>query len=274
MTEITFKNNNVYIKSNSFDLRQTLDCGQSFRFSSDENGVWQGVAKGRVLEIYKENDFIVIKNMSEKEFQADFFEYFTFDIDYSAIKKGLSADGTLKKAISVSPGIRILKQEKFETVCSFIFSQNNNIPRIKGIIQRFCENFGEKIDDNNYSFPTAEKIAALEVEDLAPIRAGFRAKYIIDAARKVHSGEVDLDSLEKLSLDEARAELMKIKGIGPKVADCVLLFSCKQLSAFPQDVWIKKVMSELYPDGLPECVKGIEGIAQQYLFDYARSIKL
>ncbi len=274
MAEITYKNNNVYIKSSSFDLRQTLDCGQSFRFSSDENGVWQGVAKDRVLEIYKENDFIVIKNMSEKEFQADFFEYFTFDIDYSAIKSELSADETLKKAISVSPGIRILKQEKFETVCSFIFSQNNNIPRIKGIIQRFCENFGEKIDDNNYSFPTAEKIAALEVEDLAPIRAGFRAKYIIDAARKVHSGEVDLNSLEKLSLDEARAELMKIKGIGPKVADCVLLFSCKQLSAFPQDVWIKKVMSELYPDGLPECVKGIEGIAQQYLFDYARSIKL
>lgn len=274
MAEITYKNNNVYIKSNSFDLRQTLDCGQSFRFSSDENGVWKGIVKRKILCLHKENDFIIIENMTEEEFKNDFFEYFTFDIDYSEVKEKLSADETLKKAIKCSPGIRILKQDKFETVCSFIFSQNNNIPRIKGIIERFCENFGEKIDNENYAFPTVEKIADLEVEDLAPIRAGFRAKYIIDAARKVHSGEVDLESLEKLSLEEARTELMKIKGIGPKVADCVLLFSCKQLSAFPQDVWIKKVMSELYPNGLPEYVKGIEGIAQQYLFDYARSIKL
>lgn len=274
MTDFKFENNNVYIKSDSFNLRQTLDCGQCFRFSADEKGVWKGVAKQKVLTLYKKNDCIVIENMSRKEFEEDFFEYFTFDIDYSAVKEKLSEDETLKKAIEFSPGIRILKQEKFETVCSFIFSQNNNIPRIKGIIERFCENFGEKIDEENYSFPTADTIAKLEIEDLAPIRAGFRAKYIIDAARKIHSGEVELENLENLPLQDARAELMKIKGIGPKVADCVLLFSCKHMDAFPVDVWIKKVMSELYPNGLPKCTKGIEGIAQQYLFDYARNIKL
>lgn len=274
MAEFKFKDNKVFIKSNSFDLRQTLDCGQCFRFSADENGVWKGVAKQKVLKLYKENDCIIIDDMDEDEFYKSFFEYFTFDIDYSEIKKKLSADETLKKAIEFSPGIRILKQDKFETVCSFIFSQNNNIPRIKGIIERFCQSFGEKIDEENYSFPTADTIAKLEIEDLAPIRAGFRAKYIVDAARKIHSGEVDLENLEGLTLQDARDELMKIKGVGPKVADCVLLFSCKQLSAFPVDVWIKKVMTELYPNGLPECTKGIEGIAQQYLFDYARNMKL
>lgn len=270
MTDFKFENNNVYIKSDSFDIRQTLDCGQSFRFKCDENGVWTGIVGKKQLKLYKSEDTIIIENMSEEEFNKNYYSYFTFDIDYSAIKQTLSADVTLKKAVEFSPGIRILKQDKFETVCSFIFSQNNNIPRIKGIIERFCENFGEKIDEENYSFPTADTIAKLEVEDLAPIRAGFRAKYIIDAARKIDSGEVELENLETLPLAKAQEELMKIKGIGPKVADCVLLFSCKQFSAFPQDVWIKKVMQEYYPNGLPSCTKGIEGIAQQYLFDYIR----
>ncbi|MGN0173336.1 MAG: DNA-3-methyladenine glycosylase family protein, partial [Acutalibacteraceae bacterium] len=210
MTDIEFKNNNVYIKSNSFDLRQTLDCGQAFRYSVDENGVWKGVAKGRVITLYKENDIIVIENMDKEEFEKDFYRYFTFDVDYDAVKKCLSADETLKKAVECSPGIRILRQDKFETVCSFIFSQNNNIPRIKGIIERFCENFGEKIDEGYYDFPTAKKIASLTVEDLAPIRAGFRAKYIIDAAKKVYSGEVNLQSLETMPIEQAREELMKV----------------------------------------------------------------
>ena len=133
--------------------------------------------------------------------------------------------------------------------------------------------FGEKIDDENYAFPTVERIANLTVDDLAPIRAGFRAKYIIDAAQKIASGEVDLEKLEQLDLQEARDKLMKIKGIGPKVADCVLLFSCSQFSAFPMDVWMKKVMATHFEDGLPKCTKGYEGIAQQYLFDWARSLE-
>lgn len=274
MTDIKFKNNKVIIKSDSFDLRQTLDCGQAFRFKQDEKGVWHGIAKGRVLTLYKDNDSIVIENMTENEFNDVFYRYFTFDIDYSLLKQKFSADETLKKAIEYSSGIRLLRQDKFETVCSFIFSQNNNIPRIKGIIERFCENFGEKLGDGIYDFPTAEKISGLSVDDLAPVRAGFRAKYIIDAAVKIHNGEINLDSLDTMPIEDAREELMKVKGIGPKVAECILLFSCGRFEAFPLDVWMKKVMEQLYPNGLPECVKGNEGIAQQYLFDYARNIKL
>lgn len=274
MAEFKFVGNNTVIKSNSFNLRQTLDCGQAFRFSKDENGVWQGVVNNRVLRLFEKDKEIIIENLSEKEFFDFYYNYFTFDVDYTEIKKILSADETLKKAVLSSSGIRILKQEKFETVCSFIFSQNNNIPRIKGIIDRFCENFGERIDENSFSFPTAEKITALSVEDLAPIRAGFRAKYIIDASRKIASGEIDLDSLEKCEIDTARQTLMKIKGVGPKVSECILLFSCKRFECFPIDVWMKKVMESFYPKGLPDCTKGIQGIAQQYLFDYARKIGL
>ena len=274
MIDIKFKNNNVYIPAKKFDLRQTLDCGQAFRFSKDENEIWTGVVNKRVLKLYKQDDFIIIENMTKEEFLEYFYNYFTFNIDYDKIKHSLSCDKTLKQAISMSPGIRLLNQEKFETICSFIFSQNNNIPRIKGIIERFCENFGEKIDEQNYAFPTAEKIAQLTVEDLSPIRAGFRAKYIIDAAQKIYLGEVNIENLEKMPIEQARQELMKIKGVGPKVAECVLLFSCKKYDAFPIDVWIKKVLEKLYPKGLPDCTKGIEGIAQQYLFDYARQIKL
>lgn len=274
MTDIIFQENFVLINRKDFDLRQTLDCGQAFRFSVDENGVWTGVAKNRVLKCFYKDDFVVIENMSKNEFYDEFYEYFTFDIDYEDIKKKLSSDNILKTAIEFSPGIRLLYQEKFETICSFIFSQNNNIPRIKGIIERFCENFGEEIEDGFYNFPKVETIAKLEIDDLSPIRAGFRAKYIIDAAKKIYNKEVDIDSLEDMPIEKARLELMKIKGIGPKVAECVLLFSCKKYNAFPVDVWIKKVLEKLYPNGLPPCTKGIEGIAQQYLFDYSRNIKL
>lgn len=274
MTEFEFKGNNTVIKSDSFNLRQTLDCGQAFRFFKDEKGVWQGVVKNRVLRLFEKDGKVIIENLSKNDFFEDFYDYFTFDVNYTDIKKKLSADETLKKAVLNSSGIRILKQEKFETVCSFIFSQNNNIPRIKGIINRFCENFGERIDENNFSFPSAEKIASLSVEDLAPIRAGFRAKYIIDASRKIASGEIDLEELETVEIEKARETLMKIKGVGPKVSECILLFSCKRFECFPIDVWMKKVMEKFYPDGLPECTHGIEGIAQQYLFDYARETEL
>ncbi len=271
MAEFRFSDNCVYIKSMSFDLRQTLDCGQAFRFSCDQNGVWKGVVFGKVVYLHKSGDEIVLENVSEQEFYEKFYSYFTFDLDYTKIKESFSSDDRLKTACEVSSGVRLLRQEKFETVCSFIFSQNNNIPRIKGIIERFCEYFGEKIDDENYAFPTVERISKLTVEDLSPIRAGFRAKYIIDAAQKIKSGQVCLQTLETLELDTARQTLMQIKGIGPKVADCVLLFSCSQFSAFPMDVWMKKVMSTHFQDGLPECTKGYEGIAQQYLFDWART---
>ncbi len=275
MYKIFYKNNNIHINGiEEFDLPHTLDCGQAFRWKCDETGVWSGIAGNKFLQLQKlEDGTVVLYNTTEEEFNGYWKNYFDLDRDYSQIKKQLSQNETLKNACEYSYGIRILNQEPFETLCSFIISQNNNIGRIKGIVERLCENFGEKIE-GGYAFPTAQKMATLTVEDLAPLRSGFRAKYLVDAAQKVANGEVDLYHLRYFPLEAAQQELMKIKGVGPKVADCALLFSHHQDRAFPKDVWIKRAMDTLFGGELPECAKEYAGIAQQYIFFYARDTKL
>lgn len=274
MYNFEYKDNNVYIYGiEEFDLPHTLDCGQAFRWKED-NGIWNGVAFGRFLELEKLPDgTVVLYNTTPKDFENIWRDYFDLDRDYKEIVEILSENETLKKAAEYSYGIRILNQEPFETLCSFIISQNNNIKRIKGIIERLCEHFGE-YKNGYYTFPTAEKLASLTIDDLAVLRAGFRAKYLLDAAKKVTSGEVDLKALQNMPLDDARAELMKILGVGPKVADCCLLFSHKQVKAFPKDVWIKRAMETLFSGDLPEIANNYAGIAQQYIFFYARDTQL
>lgn len=270
MCEIVTDGKNIRLKNaDSFDLSQTLDCGQAFRFS-ENGGVWRGVALGRLLEMRRDGDDIIFFNITKDEFQSKFYRYFTLDIDYPQIKRGFSEDKYLSLAIEYAGGIRLLRQDKWECLCSFIISQNNNIPRIKGIIERLCEAFGEQVP-GGFAFPSAARVAALSAEQLAPLRAGFRTKYILDAAQKCASGEIDFEKLEHADYDDARSELMKIKGVGPKVADCVLLFSCGRFEAFPRDVWIKRAVERLYPDGLPDCFGQFAGIAQQYLFHYIRN---
>ena len=176
----------------------------------------------------------------------------------------------MEEAAKFAPGIRILRQEPFEALISFIISQNNNIKRISGIVERLCALCGEEIREGVYKFPTVESMSNLSVEDLAPIRAGFRGKYIVDAVNKVVSGEVNLKALEALSYDDAKAELMRIKGVGSKVADCVLLYGFHKLEGFPMDVWMKRAMAVLFPDMEGSAFGEYAGIAQQYIFHYAR----
>lgn len=270
-----FKNNNVYIYgAPEFDLPHTLDCGQAFRWSCNENNLWHGVAFGKYLELEKTADgTVILYNTTKDEYENIWKDYFDLERDYSKIVTALSENEILKNACEYSYGIRILNQEPFETLCSFIISQNNNIKRIKGIITRLCENFGEN-KNGFYTFPTPEKLASLTLEDLAVLRSGFRAKYLLDAAQKVANKEIDLYNLKSMPLDTAREELMKIKGVGPKVADCCLLFSHRHTEAFPKDVWIKRAMEVLFGGELPECAKEYAGIAQQYIFFYARDTKL
>ncbi len=264
--------NDIIIDKKDFSLSETLDCGQSFRWKALENeDGFSGFSKDKFLKIIYQNDSIVLKDTTEKDFLSYWANYFDLETDYTALKNEYAKDNTLKKACEYASGIRLLRQDKWEALCSFIISQNNNIPRIKGIVERLCENFGDATV-NGYTFPSYEKIASLTVEDLAPIRAGFRARYILDAAKKVSSGEIDLEKISQLDIEEARAELMKIVGVGVKVADCALLYGMYRIESFPVDVWIKRVLSEYYPNGLPECIKGSEGIAQQFLFHYVRNI--
>ena len=258
---------NFYIKAPYLDLEQTLFCGQCFRFKQ-ENGIFTGVAGNRQIEFSQLPDGIMLINADEKD--VPYWEnYFDVGLDYDEVFCELSADEAFRRAFC-GGGIRILRQEPFETLISFIISQNNNIKRISGIVERLCEGFGEKIGGGAHAFPTAERLSALSEDELAPIRAGFRAKYILDAAKKVYSGEIDLEKLRFCGDDEAREELKKIKGVGDKVADCVLLFGLHKLGAVPKDVWVKRILAAYYPDGLPDCMKRYGGIAQQYLFDYAR----
>lgn len=275
MFKVEFKNNNVYLNiEDGFDLPHTLDCGQAFRWIEDQNSVWRGAAFGKYLELEKlEDGTVVLYNTTEADFNNIWLDYFDLNRDYLEITKQISKNCVLEKAAKYGYGIRVLNQEPWETLCSFIISQNNNIKRIKGIIERLCENFGEE-KGGYYTFPTAEKLSALSVNDLAVLRCGFRAKYIIDAANKVSSGEVKLESLKNLPIDEARNELMKIVGVGPKVADCTLLFSLHHIDAFPKDVWIKRAMEVLFGGELPDCAKPYAGIAQQFIFFYARETKL
>ena len=257
------------IQSKNFDIRQTFLCGQCFRWAEAEDGSFSGIASGRYIRLSQDGDSVTLHGVSEQDIPF-WQEYFDLATDYSEMIARLSADETLSLACKSSGGIRILRQEPFETLISFIISQNNNIPRISGIIGRLCESFGEKIE-GGYSFPTSEQLRGITPEQLAPLRAGFRARYICDAVEKVNSGEVDFAEIQRLPLAEAREKLKAIVGVGDKVADCVLLFGFAKYDAFPRDVWVKRLMARFYPDGLPECTKGVEGIAQQYLFDYVRN---
>lgn len=257
-----------FIGADFLDLKQTLFCGQCFRFAETDDNIFEGMAGGRYVKLRQEKNGITLLDAEEDDVRF-WQDYFDTELDYGGLIKAFSEDKTLEAACR-GRGIRVLKQEPFETLISFIISQNNNIKRITGIIQRLCENFGDRVR-GGYSFPSAEKLAALSPDDLSPLRAGFRAKYIIDAAQKVNSGEVDFAKIALLPDDEAREALKVIKGVGDKVADCVLLFGLHRLSAVPKDVWIKRVISYYYPDGLPACVGEYAGIAQQYLFDFART---
>lgn len=258
--------------ASNFSLEQTLDCGQAFRWSLVD-GIWKGVAGGKLRKLSEKDGTITIYDCDEEEFYEFYVPYFDIKRDYGEIITDISENEVLKKATTVAGGIRILRQDPWETLCSFIISQNNNIPRIKGIISRLCQQFGEDIG-GEFSFPTAEKIASLTAEDLAPLRAGFRTKYILDAARKFASGEVSVERINSVTTDEARAELMKIYGVGEKVADCTLLFAFARIDAFPKDVWIKRAMTVLFDGKLPKCAENYAGIVQQYIFHYARITKL
>ena len=252
------------------DLAQTLDCGQSFRWVEREDGGFDGVAFNRSVTVRLDGTDLYIENADESDREL-WHSYFDLGLDYGKIREEISAiHPILADAAKYAPGIRILRQEPYEALCTFIISQNNNIKRIKGIVQRLCEQFGDRLPDGTYAFPDAEKMASLTADDLAPLRAGFRNRYLVDAARKVADGDVDLEKCRDCDYEEARRELMQITGVGVKVADCTLLFGLHRIEAFPLDVWMKRAMATLFPGMTPGDFGQYAGIAQQYIFHYSR----
>ncbi|NLA85801.1 MAG: DNA-3-methyladenine glycosylase 2 family protein [Clostridiales bacterium] len=257
-----------------FDLARTFECGQCFRWNADEDGGYTGVAMGRAARIRKDSGSFYITGTPD-DFEKIWRGYFDLDRDYQSIRRSLCVDDYMTSCTEHGVGIRILRQDKWEALCSFILSQNNNIPRIKKIIGTLCRLFGDPIAFDSrtfYTFPPAEKLASLSDEDLAPLRSGYRAPYILEAARAVTGGSLDLAALSSGTPEDALTALKKLRGIGDKVANCVVLFGLHMLDAFPVDTWVKKVLEAHYPQGLdPKIFSPYAGLAQQYIFHYARN---
>ena len=245
-------------------LGQTLDCGQCFRWRRGPDGAWEGAAGARFVRITAENLGSVL---------ADGFwgNYFDMERDYGAIREELCArDPMLEKAAGYAPEIRILNQDPWEALVSFLLSQCNNIKRIKGIVARLCRRCGEPVQ-GGFSFPGPQAVAALSEEDLRALGCGYRAGYLLEASRKAAEGALDFGALRRMPLPEARGALTRLSGVGPKVADCELLYGLHRLDAFPTDVWMKRAMKTLFPGRKPEEFGEYAGIAQQYIFHYSRN---
>ncbi|MBR2973757.1 MAG: DNA-3-methyladenine glycosylase 2 family protein [Clostridia bacterium] len=272
---------------NSFNPVHTFDCGQCFRWNRNDDGSFTGVAHGRVIKVSYTNNNFTLYNTNLQEFNLIWSKYFDIERDYDGIRASLAIDDTMRLATDQGSGIRILRQDTWETVVSFIISASNNIPRIKHIVEELCRLYGKKIymdGQEYYTFPSPQDLFGIEEGDLAPIKSGFRAKYIVDAVKKANDGSLDFAALEKEDIVTARNMLLEVKGIGNKVADCILLFGCGRFDVFPVDTWIKKAMTALYPAAVADAKTLAEageklfgkycGLAQQYLFYYARENKL
>ena len=276
--------NNIQIYGlEDFDLKHIFDCGQCFRFRQTGINEYTGTAHGHVLTVSHENDVITFKNTDMSVFNSVWYDYFDFGKDYKQIKNHLSGDECMNRAIDEGYGIRILRQDLFETIISFIISQSNNIPRIKKIIETLCINFGEKLEyngENYYTFPTPDAIAD---SDISILHAGYRDKYITDAAKTVLHNPGILKELKEADTLTAKKILMSMNGIGNKVSDCILLFGLGKTDSFPVDVWMKRIMEQLYfkkQCSVPEISAyaserfgEYSGYAQQYLFFYALNHK-
>ena len=281
-----------------FDVEKVFDCGQCFRFDRVENSnhekEFSGAAMGRYISVAQDGDVVYIYNSTLEDYENIWCHYLALDLDYEDINRdilSLSDNEALVDAVKCSSGIRILKQDEWEAVCSFIISQHNNIPRIKKLVAALSEKCGDALDvsamdghiskahlenvGNLYSFPSPEAVMALGIDGLAALKTGFRAKYIFDAAEKLCTGKLDLDAVKAAdSTAEAIEMLCTVKGIGLKVASCALLFGFARLDAFPIDVWIKKVMAKYFSEDFDHTTLGqYAGIAQQYLFYYERYLK-
>ena len=274
----------------TFELKDIFECGQCFRWNKEQDGSYIGVVNNNVIKATKNENEITFKSVGEDNLKELVTYYFDLERDYDAIKEKLSKiDENMKKSIEYGKGIRILNQDLWETIISFIISANNNIPRIKGIIDRMSKAYGKEIifeGKNYYTFPTVDELSKASVEDLRKLGLGFRDVRVYETTKIIKEKQVDLDYLSKeKDFNKVRDVLLTLPGVGPKVADCILLFSSlKRWEAFPIDVWVRRVMNELYIGNEDETkVKkeqiekiayekfgSLAGIAQQYLFYWKR----
>lgn len=281
-----------YILKNakSFEPKHIFECGQCFRWDEEQDGSYTGIVKNNVINVKKVDNYIIFSSYGADNLEKLAIDYFDLSRDYEEIKSALSKiDIYLENSIKYGSGIRILNQDLWETIISFIISANNNIPRIKGIINRISQKYGSKIEwkgKEYYTFPTVENLAKASIEDLRALGLGFRDVRVYETTHRILNKEVDLERMhEEKDTQKVRDMLLTLSGVGPKVADCILLFSTlKRFDVFPIDVWVRRVMNELYIKNEDETkvnkrdieklarekYGALEGLAQQYLFYWKR----
>ena len=279
----------LILRHESFKPSHIFECGQCFNFKKEEDGSYTAVHRDKIINLLEVDDGVLIRNVSYEEFMDTFYDYFDLGTDYTKIKNDLAINDTLKTATDYGYGIRILNQDMFETVISFIISANNGIGRIKKAVriisQRYGEYLGQYMGEDYYSFPSPEVLAQVDPLELREYaRVGFRDVRIVEASKMVKDGYLDFESDQKLASKDLREKLMDMPGIGPKVADCVLLFTYHRRETFPVDVWIKRVMETLFighevpkkqvDDYSRKYFEDLAGYAQQYLFYYGREEKI
>ena len=298
-----FNDKIVIRNTRDFNIKQIFESGQCFRWKKEKENSYIGVAFGKVIEVCQDGNTITVYNTNEEDFKNIWFKYFDLDRDYSSIKNKLSKDNLLKTAVEYGYGIRLLNQEPFEIVISFIISARNSIPVISKTIDNISEKYGKKLEYKGkvyYAFPTIEELSKATLEEIQSIGGSFRSKYIVDTTNKIYrcnlakAGKLDepkeainellekydLEKIKNMSDDECHKALQEFMGIGAKVSDCIMLFSMGKYSAFPVDIWVKRAMMHFYGAADAslnkirifgrERFEEVSGFAQQYLFYYAR----
>lgn len=242
----------ITIKVNFFNLKYTLECGQCFRWKEveDEENTYIGVIKDRVIKIKQEGDKIFVRSNNMENLEQVVTEYFDLNKDYQKIEQEISSiDNHVKEAVKRSSGLRLLNQDFFETLISYIISANNNIPRISKSVNEISKRYGKKIifeNEEYYLFPTAKELENVSIDEYRKCGVGFRDSYIYSTVKDILEGKFDIYSINDKKTATLRKELLNLKGVGPKVADCILLFACGRGEVFPIDVWVERVMSVLY----------------------------
>lgn len=268
--------------ANKFNLDDTITCGQIFRFTKEDDGSYTIILKDRVINVYEKDNYLYVSSNNENNLEKVIINYFDLDNDYDAMNKCLVNDNKLIDAIEFSKGLKMIRQDPFETVIEYIISANNGVPGITNSLNLLAQNYGKKVTFNNkeyFLFPSFKDLEDVSLEDYRNCKVGFRDKYLKEMVERLNNNDFNLDELYELNTNDAMNKLMENKGIGPKVSSCILLFAYQKYDVFPIDTWVKKIMEKDYNI---VGVKNIEafaskmygkysGIAIQYLFNYSRN---
>ena len=270
---------------NDFDLKSTITCGQIFRFFIEEDGSYTVIIKDRVINLKADKDYIIVESSKEENLKEIIYDYFDLDRDYSVIEKNiLECDKKLEDALKFSRGLKMIHQDPFETIIAYIISQNNRVPSIANALNLLSINYGEKVifkDKEYYLFPSIDKLKTLTISDFRNCKVGFRDKYLYEIMRSIENNLLDIESIYNMNSEDSLKYLIGFKGIGNKVASCILLFAYQKFDVYPIDTWVKKFMKEDYNIEGEQNIKKFtydtykeySGLAIQYMFNYKRNKK-